>query len=342
MHKQGRLQDLVLGLAPIALALVFTTLVLLAVQASPADAYGNLLVGAFGSVERIAEVLVAWVPLSLCAAGLLITFTAGLWNIGIEGQIILGAIFTTWVARTFDLPAPILIPMLLMAGAFGGALWGLLVGALKAYGHVHEIFAGLGMNFVALALTNYLVLDPWKRPGIASTSGTELFRKTAWLPTFGGTLALGPVELVLAVVAMLAVYLALRGTRWGLELKAIGKNIRSAYLMGIPTERRLLSAFVICGVLAGLAGTTQSVGVYHRLLPSISSGYGYLAILVAMLAGYKAAWIAPVAFFFAAANKGSLQLPLQMQLDSALGGVLQGALVLSVLLMQGIRQRMGK
>jgi len=342
MHKQGRLQDLVLGLAPIALALVFTTLVLLAVQASPADAYGNLLVGAFGSVERIAEVLVAWVPLSLCAAGLLITFTAGLWNIGIEGQIILGAIFTTWVARTFDLPAPILIPMLLMAGAFGGALWGLLVGALKAYGHVHEIFAGLGMNFVALALTNYLVLDPWKRPGIASTSGTELFRKTAWLPTLGGTLALGPVELVLAVVAMLAVYLALRGTRWGLELKAIGKNIRSAYLMGIPTERRLLSAFVICGVLAGLAGTTQSVGVYHRLLPSISSGYGYLAILVAMLAGYKAAWIAPVAFFFAAANKGSLQLPLQMQLDSALGGVLQGALVLSVLLMQGIRQRMGK
>ena len=104
----------------------------------------------------------------------------------------------------------------------------------------------------------------------------------------------------------------------------------------------MLSAFVLCGALAGLAGATQSSGVYHRLTPAISSGYGYLAILVVMLAGYRALWIAPVAFFFAAANKGSLQLPLQMQLDSALGGVLQGALVLFVVLMQGVRGRVAR
>ncbi len=341
MGERNRLREAALSLVPVALALLFTTLVLLAVQASPADAFGNMLFGAFGSSERVADVLVGWVPLSLCSAGLLITFTAGLWNIGVEGQIILGAIFTTWVARTVDLPVPLLIPCLVLAGATGGALWGLLVGVLKAYGHVHEIFAGLGLNFVALSLTNYLILDPWKRPGIASTSGTELFAKSAWLPTFGGAYSLGPVELVLAAVAVAGVYLALRGTRWGLELKGIGKNIRSAFLMGIPTERRLLSAFVLCGALAGIAGATQSIGVYHRLLPSISSGYGYLAILVGMLAGYNAAWIAPVAFFFAAANKGSLQLPLVMQLDSALGGVLQGALVLAVVLVQGIKERLG-
>jgi ABC-type uncharacterized transport system permease subunit len=213
---------------------------------------------------------------------------------------------------------------------------------LKTFGRVHEIFAGLGLNFVALSLTNYLILDPWKRPGIASTSGTELFQKGAWLPTFGGAYSLGPVELMVAALAVIGVYLALRGTRWGLELKGIGKNMRSAFLMGIPTERRLLSAFAICGALAGLAGATQSIGVYHRLLPSISSGYGYLAILVGMLAGYNAAWIAPVAFFFAAANKGSLQLPMVMQLDSALGGVLQGSLVLAVLLVRGIKERVGR
>jgi simple sugar transport system permease protein len=214
-----------------------------------------------------------------------------------------------------------------------------VVGLLKAFGNVHEIFAGLGLNFVAMAFTNYLILDPWKRPGIASSGGTELFRKEVWLPTFGGTFSLGPAELALAVAATAAVYLALRGTRWGLELKAVGKSVSSAYIMGIPTAGRLLSAFVLCGALAGLAGSTQSLGVYHRLLPSISSGYGYLAILVVMLANYGAAWIAPVAFFFAAANKGSLQLPLQMQLDSALGGVLQSALVLAVVLTQGVRQR---
>lgn len=330
------------ALVPLGLALLLTTAALVAAGASPVDAYANMVAGALGSSERIADVLVAWTPLCLCAAGLLITFTAGLWNIGVEGQIILGAIFTTWVARTWDLPAPLLIPALIVAGAVGGALWGLLVGVLKTHGHVHEIFAGLGLNFVALSLSNYLILDPWKRPGIASTSGTELFAKTAWLPTFGGAYSLGPVELILATGAVVAVYLALRGTRWGLELKAIGKGIQSAFVLGIPTESRMLSAFVICGALAGIAGATQSAGVYHRLLPSISSGYGYLAILVAMLAGYRAAWLAPVAFFFAATNKGSLQLPLQMQLDSALGGVLQAAIVLFVLITQGVRARGGR
>jgi ABC-type uncharacterized transport system permease subunit len=342
LGERNRLRDLALDLAPVGLALGFTAVVLLAVQASPADAFGNLLSGAFGSSERVADLLMAWAPLSLCAAGLMVTFSAGLWNIGIEGQIVLGAIFTTWVARTVDLPGPLLIPCLVLAGATGGALWGLLGGLLKTYGRVHEIFAGLGLNFVALSLTNYLILDPWKRPGIASTSGTELFQKGAWLPTFGGAYSLGPVELILAAASVVGVYLALRGTRWGLELKGIGKNMRSAFLMGIPTERRLLSAFVVCGALAGLAGATQSIGVYHRLLPSISSGYGYLAILVAMLTGYNAAWIAPVSFFFAAANKGSLQLPMVMQLDSALGGVLQGSLVLAVLLMRGVRERVGR
>jgi ABC-type uncharacterized transport system permease subunit len=333
-----RLYDLLMGLAPLILALALTTLALVAVQASPGEAYVNMLRGAFGNAERLADVLVAWVPLLLCAAGLLITFTAGLWNIGIEGQIVFGAIFTTWAARTLHLPTPVFIPVLLLMGALGGGFWGLVAGVLKTYGRVHEIFAGLGLNFVALAFTNYLILDPWKRPGIASTSGTELFPKAAWLPTFG-TLALGPVEVTLAVVTTVLVYLALRGTRWGLELKAIGKNIRSAFLMGVPTEQRMLSAFMFCGALAGFAGATQSIGVYHRLTPAISSGYGYLAILVVMLASYRALWIAPVAFFFAAANKGSLQLPLQMQLDSALGGVLQGALVLFVVLMQGVRER---
>ena len=100
------------------LALLLTTAVLVAAGASPAEAYANMLAGALGSPERIADVLVAWTPLCLCAAGLLITFTAGLWNIGIEGQIILGAIFTTWVARTWDLPAPVLIPAMIVAARY--------------------------------------------------------------------------------------------------------------------------------------------------------------------------------------------------------------------------------
>ncbi|MGC8839779.1 MAG: ABC transporter permease, partial [Anaerolineae bacterium] len=94
-----------------------------------------------------------------------------------------------------------------------------------------------------------------------------------------------------------------------------------------------------CGLFGGLAGAVQTLGLFHRLIPAISSGYGYLAILVVMLSGYRAVWVAPVAFFFAAITKGSLQLPLELQLDSALGGILQGVLVLFVLLFQGARAR---
>ena len=336
---RGRLTSLSLVLLPVVLALAFTSAILILVGASPVEAYRAMWYGAFGSPAKIAGVFVAWVPLVLCCAGLLFTFSAGLWNIGVEGQMVMGAIATTFVARTFDLPPVTYIPLLLLAGAVGGVAWALLAGALRTYGKVHEIFAGLGLNFVAMATTNFLIFGPWKQPGIASMSGTEMFRKTAWLPNAGG-FELGLVEMVLAVAAIALATFALRGTILGLRLKAIGKNPRAAFVLGVETNRNMMLAFAISGAFAGLAGSVQAVGLYHRLIPSISSGYGYLAILVCLLAGNRGLWVAPVAFFFAAASKGSLQLPLQMQLDSALGGILQGVLVLFVMLMQGVRARL--
>ena len=323
---------------PVVLALGFTTLALVVIGADPLRAYATMWNGAFGSAEKISGVVDAWVPLVLCAVGLLITFTAGLWNIGIEGQMMMGAICAAWAARTFDLPAEILVPLILLAGALGGALWALLAGALKVYGRVHEIFGGLGLNFVAMGIALYLIIGPWKRAGIASTSGTEPFRPAAWLPNFPG-MSVGPVEILLALLALGLVYFALRGTLWGLQLKAIGKNIRSAFWLGIPTHRQLLGAFALCGVCAGLAGAEQAIGVWERLIPSISGGYGYLAILVVLLAGFTTPPVPFVAFFFAAVSKGSIALPLDLQIDSALGGVLQGMLVLFFVLSQGVRSR---
>jgi ABC-type uncharacterized transport system permease subunit len=335
------LLDVGLQLLAIVLALLFTTAVLLLTGAPPLQAYWQILVGSFGSTVKVSDVLVVWVPLLLCSTGLLITFTAGLWNIGVEGQIVLGAIFTVGVMRAFQdtLPPPVLIPLAILAGMAGGALWAMLAGALKIYGGVSEIFGGLGLDFVATAMTLWLIFGPWKRPGIGSMSGTEPFPESLWLPMLG-SLRVSPMAVLLAVVALVLIYFALRGTYWGLRLKAVGKNIRSAFLLGIPTNQQMMMAFAGCGVLAGLAGAVQVVVVYHRLIPTISSGYGWLGLLVTMLVNYEAAWVAPVALFFAALNVGSLQLPISLQLDSSLSGVLQGALVLSVLLMQGVRARL--
>ncbi|MFZ6028518.1 MAG: ABC transporter permease [Chloroflexota bacterium] len=336
-----RWQSIFFQLAALALALAFTTLILVLVGAPPLQAYGEILRGAFGSTNGFANVLVAWIPLLLATSGLLITFTAGLWNIGIEGQITLGAIFTTGALRLLlgsALPAWLILVLGILAGMAGGALWAALAGALKTFGGVNEIFGGLGLNFVATALTLWLIFGPWKRPGTGSMSGTEPFPNALWLPTFAD-LRLSPVALLLAITSIAVVYLLLRGTYFGLRLKAIGKNARAAFLLGVPAWQHSMLAFVLCGLFAGLAGAVQVTAVYHRLIPSISSGYGFLGLLVAMLVNYQALWAAPVALFFAALNIGSIQLPITLKLDSSLSGVLQGVLVLFVILVEGARQR---
>lgn len=323
-------------LLPVVLAFAVALLLLQLAGAPPLEAMRLLWDGAAGSPDKVADSLMAWVPLALASAGLAITFAAGLWNIGVEGQIIVGAVAATWVAREAPGPAPVLVPLILVAGIVGGTLWALLAGVLKTRGRVNEIFGGLGLDFVASGLAIYLIIGPWKRAGIASTSGTDLFRPEAYLPTVGSS-QLPALAVGVAVLAVILVYVLMRGTLLGLRLKAVGRNARSAHVMGIPTEWYTLGAFALCGALAGLAGAIQATGVFHKLVPAVSGGYGFLGILVVLLAGFRASWIAPIALFFAAISVGSTQLSLRLDLDSSLGGVLQGVLVLFVILAGGWR-----
>jgi len=325
----------------LVVALVITTLILVAAGAPPLEAYGSILSGAFGSSNNLVAVLITWSPLLLTTAGVLITFAAGLWNIGVEGQMVLGSIFATWLLRLLQnstLHPTLIIILGILSGIIGGALWAALAGALKTFGGVNEIFGGLGLNFVATALTIYLVFGPWKRPGVGSMSGTQPFPEKLWLPTLSNT-GLSPWALGISILAVVIVYLLLRGTYFGLRLKAVGKNMKAAFLLGVPTWQYSMFSFLLCGALVGLAGAIQVVAVYHRLLPNISNGYGFLGLLVAMLINYQAFWVIPIAFFFAALNVGSVQLQILYKMDSSFAGVLQDLLVLFVLLGQGLRER---
>jgi simple sugar transport system permease protein len=333
--------NLSLQLGALVLAFGLTSVILVIAGAPPLSAYKEILRGAFGSTAGFTNVLVAWVPLLLATAGVLFTFAAGLWNIGVEGQIVLGAVFTTWVLRELQdstLSPALIIVLAMLAGIVGGILWAVLAGVLKTFGGVNEIFGGLGLNFVATALTLWLIFGPWKRPGIGSMSGTEPFPDRLSLPTVGGT-RLSLWSLGLGIVAVVVVYVVLQHTHTGLRLKAVGLNKRASFLLGVPTWQYALLAFALCGIMVGLAGAVQVTAVYNRLIPSISSGYGFLGLMVAMLIRYRAIWVAPVALFFAALNIGSIQLPIVLKLDSTLSGVLQGALVLFVLVVEGARQR---
>jgi general nucleoside transport system permease protein len=329
-------------------ALLFTTFVLILAGAPPLQAYQQLIYGVVGSpknfpsIDNISNVVQSWLPLLITTAGLLVTFAAGLWNIGIEGQIIVGAIFATGLLRTFQnspMPAGVILVLATLAGMLGGVLWASLAGALKTFGGVNEIFGGLGLNFVANALVLWLIYGPWRRPGVASLSGTEAFPSRLSLPTLHN-IHISIWSLSLGIISIALIYILLRGTYIGLRLKAIGKNIRSAFTLGVPTWQYMMVSFMICGLFAGLTGSLQVTAVYHRLLPSISSGYGFLGLLVAMLINYQAIWVAPVALFYAALNIGSIQLPIALKLDSSLSGVLQGVMVLFVLLGEGVRRRL--
>lgn len=331
-----KIQPYLWRIASLIVTAAFIALIIFLSGASPIQVAASLWDGAFGTVDQTARVFSTLAPLILCASGLVFTFTAGLYNLGIEGQITVGAIATTFALRILQdiLPAPLVLTLAIIAGIGGGVLWGLFAGVLNVYGKVNEIFAGLGLNFVAQGLALYLVFGPWKRAGIASMSGTELFDESLWLPTIGRTEAT-PVALILGGLGVVLTLIVLRGTYFGLQLRAVGGNIRAAYVLGIPAIRQLLGAFAICGAFAGMAGALQVVGVFHRLIPSISSNLGFLALLVVMLVGSGILWILPVSLFFSALNIGSLQLPLSLQLESSLAGVIQGTVVLFAILGRG-------
>jgi simple sugar transport system permease protein len=325
------------GAIVLSLLLVVGTIML--AGGNPLEVSSSMWTGAFGTPARMGRVVATLVPLLLCTSGLLFTFTAGLYNLGIEGQIAFGAIAATFLMRlTQDsLPPWLVIALAIIAGGLGGVIWGILAGVLNVYGRINEIFAGLGLNFVADGLALYLIFGPWKKEGVASMSGTEPFRAELWLPTLGKTEA-SPIALLLAIAAVVFTLVVLRGTYFGWQLRAVGQNLRASYVLGIPAIRQLLSAFAICGCFAGVAGALQVLVIFHRLIPSVSSNLGFLSLLIAMLIGLNGWLIFPVAFFFSALNVGSLQLPLALDLESSLSGVIQGMIVLAVLLGRGFSE----
>jgi len=324
-------RDRVWPVVPILAALLFVAGLLLVFGASPVEAFGAMWQGAFGNQANTLSVVAFWIPLLLSSAGLLVTFTAGLWNIGVEGQIVIGAVAASWVALFMKAPGPILILCEVLAAMLAGALWAGLAGILKTRGGVHEIFGGLALNNLAIILTNYLISGPWQPPEGGTFRGTTPFQDAALLPRFAES-RFAPLSLVFALVAVAVVFVILRGTTWGLKLKALGKNPRSAFLLGVSSEREALLSLMFCGALAGLAGSVRVLSWFDSLRQSISGGIGFLALLVVMLASYQTLWVPFIAFFFSAVLNGSITLQLRTQLHSSLGGILTATMVLFVLL----------
>lgn len=324
-------------IVPVIGALLFTSVLLILFDTTPNAALEAMVQGSLSDSAKRLSVVAFWIPLLLASTGLLITFRAGLWNIGIEGQIILGAIGASWIALKVTAPSPILIGLELIVAMLAGALWAGLAAVLKTRGRVHEIFGGLALNNIAIILTNYLISGPWQPPEGGTFRGTQPFQDGALLPLLGSS-RFAPISLILAFVALVLVIITLRGTFWGLKLKALGKNAYSAFLLGVSSERETILAMMFCGALAGLAGSVRVLSWFDSLRQSISGGIGFIALLIVMLANYNI-WLVPIiALFFSAVLNGSITLQLRTQLHSSLGGILTGVMVLFVLLFGDARK----
>jgi ABC-type uncharacterized transport system permease subunit len=317
-------------------------LILISIDKNPATAVSQFIDGALGNESRRSDVVMMALPILLCASGLLLTFTAGLWNIGIEGQVTMGAIFTTFLARIVgsQTPGVLVVPFELLLAMLGGTLWAALAALLKTRGNVNEIFGGVALNFTAQNILLYLLSGPWKAGNYPQTAP---FEDPALLAPFTKGQSLSLPAIVIAVAAFLIIFVILRGTHWGLQLKAMGRSEKSAFLLGVHTNRNALLSMMVCGALAGLAGALLVISPISRgrLVPGISSGVGFLALLVVLLVNVQAIWVPLVALFFAIVPIGTLKLQ-TLSIDPSLGNVFQSALVLAVLLADGIRARLSK
>ena len=285
-------------LVPVLGALVFTFGMLPLFGVNPFEAMEAFIDGALGDSSKRLTLMAFWIPLVITSIGLLITFTAGLWNIGVEGQIIMGAIAASFIALNVNAPPVVLIFLELTLAMVAGGLWAALSAVLKTRGRVHEIFSGLALNAIAVIFTNYMISGPWQPPEGGSFRGTEPFQDGALLPLFGDS-RFSPLSLILAIAVFVLVFITLRGTFWGLKLKALGKNPFSSYLLGVSSERETILAMAFCGALAGLAGSIRVLSWFDSLRQSISGGIGFLALMVVMLSTYRILLVPFVAFFFA-------------------------------------------
>ena len=341
MQNPSRHYQIVFAVLPVLLALVIGAVMVVLVGRNPVEVLEKIWEGAFRNTNAIAGVLNFWVPLTLACIGLLVTFRAGLWNIGIEGQILVGALFASWGAQYITLPeslAPLLILIEILLAILGGMFWAGLIGVLKVWLGVNEIFGGMALNSLAGVWAIYLISGPWY-PQEGSAQSSAPFVPMALLPGISDDLPVSLLALILTGIAIVVVPLILSRTRWGLQLKATGKNARSALLLGVPTSAIAMSAFLVCGGLAGAAGSYRVLFTYGSFRPLAAGGIGFLGLLVVLLASSRILWIPLITFVFAAILAGSTRLRVTLQLDASLAGVLQGTMVLLVLLFQGLRQR---
>ena len=269
-------------------------------------AYAALFRGSLGSRGALSETIVAATPLILAGLSVALAFRAGLFNIGAEGQLLAGTLAAAWVGFTFkELPMLAHLPLALVGGAIGGALWGFIPGLLKAKTGAHEVIVTIMMNYIAFRVADYLLKgDLFRRPErndpLSKTVG-----ESAVLPKIAGDDLRIHAGIILALLVAYGVWWLLFRSTIGFQFRTVGSNPKAAAYAGMSVGGTFMLSMALAGALAGLAGTTQLLGIQRSVFPGFSAGYGFDAIALALLGRTHPAGVVGAALLFGGLRAGA-------------------------------------
>ena len=341
---------LIVPVAAVIAALAVGAIMLLALGANPLRGYAALFDGAFGGWDPLADTAIKAMPLLLVGVGICIAFRTGVINIGGEGQIIAGALLSTTLALSIPgTPRLLLVPVVIVAGAIGGAAWGAIPGALKAYAGVNEILSTIMMNIVAGQLLSFLLQDLLieKGSGAIKIQQTERLDPNSHLPILpGGTrLHLG---VVIAVLVAVLGYVLLFRSSLGMRLRSVGHNSDASKYAGMPVKRSIVQAMAFSGACAGMAGAILVFGSEsHRLIgeggaSAFTQSAGFNGIVAALFGALHPIAVIPASFFFGGMLTGGIQLQQELQVPAALIVALNGVVVIFVVGSLKLRGRINR
>ncbi|MDX1436389.1 MAG: ABC transporter permease [Anaerolineales bacterium] len=312
----------------VLLALIVSAVILILSGSNPLLAYAALFQGAFGSLEKFGRTLEKATPLIFTGLAVAFAFKAGLFNIGAQGQLIFGAMTAAIIGFGIDgLPSVIHIPLALIGGAIAGGLYGAIPGVLKVYTGAHEVITTIMLNFIALNITDYLADGPLKdnSPGNI-VARTPLISEAAEIPAPGGI----PIGFFIAVVVAIIIWWVLGRTILGFEIRTVGLNPNAARYAGIRVAATVIITMVISGVLAGLGGAVETLGIIHRFQPAFNVGLGFDGITVALLGKTNPLGVVPAAVLIGALKAGSSQMQLIAGVPKEITEVIQALILFFV------------
>jgi ABC-type uncharacterized transport system permease subunit len=323
----------------LAIAFVIISIVLVISGFNPLDVFGGLLRGGFGNLSSFGQTIDQATPLLLCSLGLILAFKAGIWNIGAEGQLCLGAVGAL-IGGHFvpSIPGPLQILVMAILAFICGAIWAAIPGYLRARFNINEVIVSLLMVFIAMWLISYLVRFPWRSSSATGYPVSETIWETSWLPLLPGIGA--HTGIIIALVLTVVVWVILQKSVYGYRIKAVGVNADAALYGGIPVSRIIISSMILSGGLAGLAGMVQISGIYHVLAEHISVNYGFLAIVVVFVGRLHPAGVVIMALFLGGLLSGSHYVQASLGLDVSVIHLLVAVIMLALVLQPFIEKRL--